>query len=66
MYNLNYILYVNTILLGEYPEATVMFSDVLDFQSIVPFCKPKNVVFLLNDLFTKFDRLVTIHDVFFI
>lgn len=40
-----------------------MFSDVPGFQSIVPHCKPTNVVLLLNDLFTKFDRLVTLHEV---
>uniref|UniRef100_A0AC34FFF7 Guanylate cyclase n=1 Tax=Panagrolaimus sp. ES5 TaxID=591445 RepID=A0AC34FFF7_9BILA len=42
----------------EYEEATVMFTDVPSFQYIVPHCKPKDVVHLLNDLFTKFDRLV--------
>ncbi|GMR37180.1 hypothetical protein PMAYCL1PPCAC_07375, partial [Pristionchus mayeri] len=42
----------------EYDFATVMFSDVPNFQSIVPNCPPKDVVFLLNELFTKFDRLV--------
>jgi len=41
-----------------------MFSDVPGFQSIVPHCKPTSVVLLLNDLFTKFDRLVTLHDVY--
>ncbi len=50
--------------LGEYSEATVMFSDVPGFQSIVPHCKPTSVVLLLNDLFTKFDRLVTLHDIY--
>ncbi|CAJ0924632.1 unnamed protein product, partial [Mesorhabditis belari] len=42
----------------EYQEATVMFCDVPSFQQIVPHCAPKDVVMLLNDLFTKFDRLV--------
>uniref|UniRef100_A0A183BS17 guanylate cyclase n=1 Tax=Globodera pallida TaxID=36090 RepID=A0A183BS17_GLOPA len=48
----------------EYPESTVMFCDVPAFQSIVPFCKPKSIVRMLNDLFTKFDRLVTLHNVY--
>lgn len=43
--------------------ATLLFYNVI-FQFIVPHCKPKDVVHLLNDLFTKFDRLVTIHDVY--
>ncbi|TMS35786.1 hypothetical protein L596_003109 [Steinernema carpocapsae] len=48
----------------EYDEATVMFCDVPNFQSIVPHSEPKEVVHLLNDLFTKFDRLVILHDVY--
>ncbi|KAL3078238.1 hypothetical protein niasHS_012125 [Heterodera schachtii] len=48
----------------EYPESTVMFCDVPAFQSIVPFCQPMGIVRLLNDLFTKFDRLVTLHNVY--
>uniref|UniRef100_A0A914W7X3 guanylate cyclase n=1 Tax=Plectus sambesii TaxID=2011161 RepID=A0A914W7X3_9BILA len=48
----------------EYEEATVMFSDVPSFQFIVPHCQPKDVVHLLNDLFTKFDRLVTKNSVY--
>ncbi|XGW33286.1 hypothetical protein V3C99_017612 [Haemonchus contortus] len=42
----------------EYESATVMFSDVPSFQQIVPVCQPKDVVHLLNNLFTRFDRLV--------
>ncbi|PAV84091.1 hypothetical protein WR25_21189 [Diploscapter pachys] len=42
----------------EYEEATIMFSDVPTFQQIVPLCQPKDIVHLLNELFTKFDRLI--------
>ena len=35
-----------------------MFSDVPTFQQIVPLCQPKDIVHLLNELFTKFDRLI--------
>ncbi|ETN77381.1 heme NO binding associated [Necator americanus] len=44
----------------EYESATVMFSDVPSFQQIVPYCQPKDVVYLLNNLFTRFDRLVVL------
>ncbi|KAK6032050.1 heme NO binding associated, partial [Ostertagia ostertagi] len=44
----------------EYESATVMFSDVPSFQQIVPICQPKDVVHLLNNLFTRFDRLVVL------
>ncbi|PAV90226.1 hypothetical protein WR25_08311 isoform E [Diploscapter pachys] len=48
----------------EYEEATVMFSDVPNFQQIVPVCQPKDVVHLLNELFTRLDRLVVLHKVY--
>jgi hypothetical protein len=47
----------------EYPEASVLFADLPAFQSIVPFCQPKGIVLLLNNLFTSFDRLVTLNNV---
>jgi class 3 adenylate cyclase len=46
---------------GEYPIATVMFADCPAFQKIVPRCKPSQLVTILNDLFTKFDHLITVH-----
>ncbi|CAJ0598529.1 unnamed protein product [Cylicocyclus nassatus] len=48
----------------EYKSATIMFSDVPSFQQIVPLCQPKDVVYLLNDLFTRFDRLVGLQKVY--
>ncbi|KIH50111.1 hypothetical protein ANCDUO_19813, partial [Ancylostoma duodenale] len=47
----------------EYEQATVMFSDVPNFQSILPHSKPKEIVQMLNDLFHRFDRLVVMHKV---
>lgn len=48
---------------GEYTAATIMFTDCPTFQKITPLCKPQELVNLLNELFTRFDRLVTLHDV---
>ncbi|VDP16089.1 unnamed protein product [Heligmosomoides polygyrus] len=48
----------------EYEVATVMFSDVPSFQQIVPLCQPKDVVYLLNNLFTRFDRLVVLQNAY--
>ncbi|WKY14874.1 hypothetical protein Q1695_000410 [Nippostrongylus brasiliensis] len=48
----------------EYESATVMFSDVPSFQQIVPLCQPKDVVYLLNNLFTRFDRLVVLQNAY--
>jgi class 3 adenylate cyclase len=48
---------------AEYSEVTVMFSDVPNFGNIVPQTPPTEVVALLNNLFTQFDRLVQINEV---
>ncbi|EYC06642.1 hypothetical protein Y032_0074g814 [Ancylostoma ceylanicum] len=48
----------------EYEQATVMFSDVPNFQSILPHSQPKDIVQMLNDLFHRFDRLVVMHKVY--
>ncbi|KJH43121.1 heme NO binding associated [Dictyocaulus viviparus] len=48
----------------DYDLATVMFTDVPSFQQIVPVCQPKDVVYLLNNLFTRFDRLVVLHEAY--
>ncbi|VDM27989.1 unnamed protein product [Toxocara canis] len=48
----------------EFDEATIMFSDIANFQYIVFSSEPKDVVYLLNEIFTKFDRLVVQHSVY--
>lgn len=49
---------------GEYPEATVLFADIVSFTVICSQCKPIEVVQLLNDLYSKFDRLTMFNEVF--
>ncbi|GMS94094.1 hypothetical protein PENTCL1PPCAC_16269, partial [Pristionchus entomophagus] len=46
----------------QYEEASVMFSDIPQFSTIVIKSEPKQIVVMLNDLFTRFDRLVGFHD----
>ncbi|CAD5209304.1 unnamed protein product [Bursaphelenchus okinawaensis] len=46
----------------EFQAVTVMFTDVPGFQNVVALCKPTQIVSMLNDLFTKCDRLVTMHE----
>ncbi|RCN43640.1 heme NO binding associated [Ancylostoma caninum] len=48
----------------EYENATVMFSDVPNFQLVLSHSQPKDIVQMLNDLFHRFDRLVLMHKVF--
>ncbi|KAF8376554.1 gcy-36 [Pristionchus pacificus] len=42
----------------QYEEASIMFSDVPNFAFIVTKCEPKQIVSMLNDLFTRFDRII--------
>ncbi|VDM67804.1 unnamed protein product, partial [Strongylus vulgaris] len=55
---------LRVILSGEYEQATVMFTDVPNFQSILPHSQPKDIVLMLNELFHRFDRLVAMHKVY--
>ncbi|CAJ0596903.1 unnamed protein product [Cylicocyclus nassatus] len=48
----------------QYEQATVMFTDVPNFQSILPHSQPKDIVQMLNELFHRFDRLVVMHKVY--
>ncbi|GMT23142.1 hypothetical protein PFISCL1PPCAC_14439, partial [Pristionchus fissidentatus] len=42
----------------QYDEASVMLTDVPQFVNIVAKAEPKQIVTMLNDLFTRFDRLI--------
>uniref|UniRef100_A0A183EFX9 guanylate cyclase n=1 Tax=Gongylonema pulchrum TaxID=637853 RepID=A0A183EFX9_9BILA len=44
----------------EYPEATLLFSDIVTFTNISAACTPYDVVNMLNDLFTRYDRIAKI------
>ncbi|KAF8373001.1 hypothetical protein PRIPAC_79430 [Pristionchus pacificus] len=46
----------------QYEEASIMFSDVPQFAVIVSKAEPKQIVVMLNDLFTRFDRIVGFND----
>nr|XP_015216437.1 PREDICTED: guanylate cyclase soluble subunit beta-2-like isoform X1 [Lepisosteus oculatus]XP_015216438.1 PREDICTED: guanylate cyclase soluble subunit beta-2-like isoform X2 [Lepisosteus oculatus] len=49
---------------GEFKECTVLFSDVVTFTTICSECEPIQIVFMLNSMYLKFDRLTTVHDVY--
>ncbi|GMS92382.1 hypothetical protein PENTCL1PPCAC_14557, partial [Pristionchus entomophagus] len=46
----------------QYDEASIMFSDVPQFAIIVSKSEPKQIVTMLNELFTRFDRLISFND----
>lgn len=44
-----------------FPEVTVMFADLVNFTELAERLHPREVVSLLNDLFTEFDALAERH-----
>ncbi|EFO27426.2 guanylyl cyclase/natriuretic peptide receptor [Loa loa] len=53
-----------TVQAHEYTEATVLFSDIVKFTKICAACAPYDVFNMLNELYTKFDRIAKINDVY--
>ncbi|KAJ8368392.1 hypothetical protein SKAU_G00084200 [Synaphobranchus kaupii] len=49
---------------GEFKECTILFSDVVTFTNICSECEPIQIVFMLNSMYMKFDRLTTVHNVY--
>ncbi|XP_068122018.1 guanylate cyclase soluble subunit beta-2-like [Hyperolius riggenbachi] len=49
---------------GEFPTCTILFSDVVTFTSICSACEPIQIVKMLNAMYSRFDRLTSVHDVY--
>lgn len=41
-----------------------MFADIVNFNDVCTQCKPMELVQLLNDLYSNFDRLTMLNGVF--
>ncbi|XP_045061794.1 guanylate cyclase soluble subunit beta-2 [Coregonus clupeaformis] len=49
---------------GEFQVCTILFSDVVTFTNICAACEPIQIVNMLNSMYSKFDRLTSVHDVY--
>ena len=49
--------------IGEFADVTVMFADIVNFTHLADRLAPKEVVKLLDGVFTRFDRLAEEHGV---
>ncbi|XP_041935748.1 guanylate cyclase soluble subunit beta-2 isoform X1 [Alosa sapidissima] len=49
---------------GEFKVCTILFSDVVTFTNICAACEPIQIVHMLNCMYSKFDRLTSVHDVY--
>ena len=50
-------------LVQVYSDVTILFSDMVGFTNICSRIQPMDVVSLLNEMYTKFDRLTEAHRV---
>ncbi|XP_032068429.1 guanylate cyclase soluble subunit beta-2-like isoform X2 [Thamnophis elegans] len=49
---------------GDFSCCTILFSDVVTFTNICSVCEPIQIVDMLNLMYSKFDRLTNIHEVY--
>uniref|UniRef100_A0A8D2KY31 guanylate cyclase n=1 Tax=Varanus komodoensis TaxID=61221 RepID=A0A8D2KY31_VARKO len=46
---------------GDFSSCTILFSDVVTFTNICSVCEPSQIVNMLNSMYSKFDRLTSVH-----
>jgi class 3 adenylate cyclase/CheY-like chemotaxis protein len=49
------------VIADSFPNVTVLFADIVDFTRLAAHASPGEVVSLLNDIFSRFDRLAETH-----
>ena len=54
----------HTIRPESYKQVTMFFSDIVGFTQLAASSNPLEVVGFLNDLYTIFDNIIDLHDVY--
>ncbi|XP_060767525.1 guanylate cyclase soluble subunit beta-2 [Neoarius graeffei] len=49
---------------GDFKVCTILFSDVVTFTNICAACEPIQIVNMLNAMYSKFDHLTNVHNVY--
>ncbi|CAI5769453.1 guanylate cyclase soluble subunit beta-2-like [Podarcis lilfordi] len=49
---------------GDFSCCTILFSDVVTFTNICSACEPIQIVNMLNSMYSRFDRLTSVHGVY--
>ncbi len=51
-----------TTIADQFPDVTVLFADIVGFTHLSSRISPRELVTLLNEIFSEFDRLADLHD----
>jgi adenylate cyclase len=47
------------VIADSFPEATILFADIVGFTNLSTLISPQQIVFLLNEIFTAFDQVAS-------
>jgi len=48
----------------KFRQVTILFSDIVTFTNIAAAVQPTDIVSMLDEMYSRFDKLTTLHDVY--
>ncbi len=48
----------------KFKQVTILFSDIVTFTNIAAAVQPTDIVNMLDEMYSSFDKLTTLHDVY--